>query len=104
MKIQNLVESTAICPTCNGLGYVKNEICFRCEGSGEEEVLVCETCGETMQGCDCFPQIDVPLWCGLDPSWGQECPASEEEVEEAIENLLFYCQSCPYAALTKQAA
>jgi len=103
MKFQHLVLTEVICPTCNGTGFLSGKPCHRCGGSGQEEALICETCGAPMEECDCFPQMDLPVWCRLDPSC-QECPAPEEEIKDAIENLLSYCQSCPYAALTKKAA
>lgn len=104
MKIRHIVQTKSICPACNGLGFVDGELCYRCGGSGEEEAYVCSSCGAFEEECFCFLQEDLPVWCGRDPSWGQECPAPEEEVEEAIENLLLYCESCPYAAPAKKAA
>ncbi len=103
MRVQNIELTHQICPTCNGLGVIGNGPCERCEGSGEEEVYVCASCGEEEQNCTCFPAEDLPVWCGLDPAYGS-CPAPEEEVKEAIENLLISCRSCPYAALAKRAA
>ncbi len=103
MRVQNIELSKVICPTCNGLGFINNEPCDHCGGSGEEEVYVCTSCGEEERNCSCFPVEDLPVWCGLDPAYGV-CPAPEEEVQEAIEVLLSFCRSCPYAALAKRAA
>ena len=104
MKIQYLVTTKVVCPTCNGLGFINGEPCRRCEGSGEEEAYVCSSCGAFEEECTCFRKEDLPVWCSCDPSWGQECPAPEGEVREAIEVLLSYCQRCPYASLAQKVA
>jgi len=101
MKIRTMKLTTLICPACNGLGFADGEPCHRCGGSGEEEVDTCIACGEEERNCSCFPREDLPVWCALE---GSECPAPEEDVEEAIESLLTFCRSCPHAALSRKAA
>ncbi len=64
MRVQNIELSKVICPVCNGLGFISNEPCDRCEGAGETETHLCTSCGERNKTVPVFPQ--KIFLCGAD--------------------------------------